>query len=94
VLDPGEVILLRELCRSLDRIDTLEDEIAEHGLIVRGTRGQLPKSTPLLYELREETKSVSRLVSELALPVPGEAFGLRRHPAQRRAAKTHYRGRA
>lgn len=68
MLDPGETVLLRELCRTVDRIDRIDAELARDGLVVTGSRGQLPKLHPLLPELRESQKLASRLVAELALP--------------------------
>src|SRR5690348_11166354 len=84
-LDPGETVLLRELCRTVDCIDAIEVQLARDGLIVMGSRGQLPKPHPLLPELREAQKLASRLVAELALPMPGEQVGRRRSPQQKAA---------
>ncbi|KUH93931.1 hypothetical protein AU188_07885 [Mycobacterium sp. IS-3022] len=61
--------------------------IDEDGLLVTGSRGQLPKAHPLLMELREERKTVVRLVAELALPLPGEQVGRRRNAQQKAAAR-------
>jgi terminase small subunit-like protein len=83
-LDPGELVLLTELARTLDRLDLIESELARDGLTVRGDRGQLPRAHPLLYALTDAQKTASRLVTELALPLPGELEGRRRSPQQRR----------
>ena len=90
-LDAGELLLLAELCATVDRIDELDRELAEQGLTVTGKRGQLPKANPLLTEIREERKAVSRIVAELALPMPGETVGRRRSPAQKHAAHARWR---
>ncbi|WP_197495203.1 P27 family phage terminase small subunit [Mycobacterium kyorinense] len=90
VLDPGELVLLRELCRTVDRIDTIDHELARDGLTVVGSRGQLPRAHPLLYALAEAQKAVSRLVAELALPLPGEQVGRRRSPQQKAAAHSRW----
>jgi hypothetical protein len=89
-LDAGEMQLLGELCRAVDLIDTLDAEIAEGGLLITGSRGQVARSNPLLLDLREVQKLVSRLVNELALPVAGETVGVRRNPQQRQAAKQRW----
>ena len=89
-LDEGEKQLLHELCRVVDRLDQLENQLAEDGLMVTGTRGQLPKAHPLLLEQREAQKTMSRLVAELALPMPGEQAGRRRSPNQKAAADTRW----
>ncbi|BBY43582.1 P27 family phage terminase small subunit [Mycolicibacterium celeriflavum] len=68
VLESCELVLLRELCREADRIEELDRRIVEDGLVVTGGRGQMPKANPLLMELRECQRTISRLVRELALP--------------------------
>ncbi|OBH26765.1 hypothetical protein A5692_26495 [Mycobacterium sp. E342] len=85
-LDPAECVLLTEACKTLDRIDAIEAELARDGLTLTGSRGQLPRAHPLLYALTEAQKTVSRLVAELALPLPGEQVGRRRSPQQKAAA--------
>ena len=93
-LDPAELVLLHELCRSVDKIQALDAEIGADGLLVSGSRGQIPRSHPLLLELRETQKTVSRLVAELALPIAGESVGVRRNPQQRQAAKVRWQRKA
>ena len=90
-LDAGELVLLHELCRTVDRIDALDADIASQGLLVTGNRGQVPKANPLLSQLSEAQRTVSRLVAELALPLPGETVGRRRSPQQKAAAQTRWR---
>src|SRR4051794_9286076 len=68
-LKPAEYQTLWELCRVADRLDALDREIAEQGSIVTGSRGQ-PVANPLLHELRETQRTMSRLVSDLDLPMP------------------------
>jgi phage terminase small subunit len=69
VLTPAEYQTLVELCRVADRLDALDRAIAEQGLIISGSRNQ-PKANPLLAELRETQRTMSRLVAELDLPDP------------------------
>jgi len=85
-LDPGELVLLTELCRTVDAIDAIEAQLAADGLTVTGGRGQIPRAHPLLFPLVEHRKMASRLVTELALPLPGEQVGRRRTPKQKAAA--------
>lgn len=68
--------LLRELCRTVDRLDELERALAEGGMSVTGIRGQLPKASPLPLEMREFQKTMSLASTEVP-PVP---------PGVRRAA--------
>ena len=84
VLDPGESVLLLELCRTVDAIDAIEAQLATDGLTVSGGRGQIPRAHPLLFPLAEHRKVVSRLVAELALPMPGELEGRRARRCRRR----------
>lgn len=72
VLEVGELQILRELCRTVDRIDELSRILDEDGLLVTGSRGQIPKGHPALFELREEQKTVVRLMNQLALPPTDE----------------------
>lgn len=90
LLDSGEMVLLRELCRTVDRIDTMEAALTRDGLTVAGGRGQIPRAHPLLYPLTEAQKTASRLVAELALPMAGEQVGRRRSPQQKAAAGTRW----
>jgi hypothetical protein len=85
MLDPGESVLLQELCRTVDAIDSIEAQLAADGLTVTGDRGQVPRAHPLLFNLIEHRKIASRLVAELALPMPGEQVGQRRTPQQKAA---------
>jgi hypothetical protein len=68
VLDAGESVLLHELCRTLDRIDDIEAQLAADGLTVAGSRGQIPRAHPLLAALTAAQATASDLVAELALP--------------------------
>ncbi|WP_448438479.1 P27 family phage terminase small subunit [Mycolicibacterium sp. XJ2] len=67
-LDAGELQLLRELCQTADRIDELNRILDEDGLLVTGSRGQIPKAHPLLHELRGEKQAVIQLMAALDLP--------------------------
>jgi hypothetical protein len=51
VLDPAELVLLEELCRTVDHIADIETELARDGLTVTGSRGQIPRAHPLLAAL-------------------------------------------
>ena len=69
-LSPSEFVLLVELCRTLDRIDAINERIAGDGLTVTGARGQLPRAHPLLGALTQAQRTVSELLAELDLPMP------------------------
>jgi hypothetical protein len=72
VLDPGESVLFVELCRTVDLLAAIGAELARDGLTVTGSRGQLLRAHPLLSALTAAQATASRLVAELALPMPPE----------------------
>jgi len=89
-LDPAEVALLVELCRSIDEIDALSAALAEGPLMVTGSTGQ-PRPNPLLDQLREHRKVADRLAAALALPIEGESVGRRRSATAKQAVNTRWR---
>lgn len=90
VLDPAEVSLLTELCRTLDEIDRLSAALAGVELVVTGSTGQ-PRPHPLLDELREHRKVADKLAASLALPVEGEQAGRRRSAQAKQAVNQRWR---
>lgn len=69
-LSPSELILLTEVCRTVDRIEEIEAQVSRDGLTVSGDRGQLPRAHPLLTALTQAQRTVSELLSDLDLPMP------------------------
>ena len=63
----AEVALLEEVCRCLDRLNSLTDAIAELGPMVTGSQGQ-PVVNPALTEARGQQAILHRLVAALQLP--------------------------
>jgi len=89
-LSPGERQILIEVCRCVDYIDAIHRQLAEEGLIVSGDRSHLPRAHPLLQTLHEAQRTLTWLIAELALPMPGEQFGRRRNAHQKAAAETRW----
>jgi hypothetical protein len=72
-LSPSEVVLLTELCRTVDRIEAINEQVDRDGLTVSGGRGQMPRAHPLLVALTQAQRTVSDLLGELDLPMPPPA---------------------
>jgi len=66
-LDARELLVLEQAARQADAVEALELEIAEAGLVGRGSRGQL-RLSPTVVELRQARLAVSKLLGSLALP--------------------------
>lgn len=66
VLDRHDENILVEVCRVLDVIDALNESIAEHGVMVVGSQGQLVMNSAV-GELRQQQTSFARLLPLLNL---------------------------
>ena len=66
-LTTSEILLLEEICRSLDTIDALREAIEVDGVTVAGSEGQT-RAHPGLVEVRQQRVALGRLLSQLALP--------------------------
>lgn len=62
-----ELLLLGELCRTLDEIDQLHDAITADGAMVPGSKGQM-RPHPGFSQIRASRALVARLASQLDLP--------------------------
>ena len=84
-LGPHEAVILLQLCRCANRMDSIEAELADVTLTVQGSKGQ-PRCHPLLGEWRAQARVMETLSRALSIPLPGEDVGRRRSPAARDAA--------
>lgn len=66
VLTPAEERLLLDACRLTDEIDQLERGIAETGVTVPGSKGQV-RANPLIGEARSHRLAVKQLLAALKL---------------------------
>lgn len=66
-LDASSTEVLVELCRLLDRLESLQEVIARDGVTSSGSTGQLVVH-PALLESRQMQAQLPRLVSALGLP--------------------------
>jgi hypothetical protein len=67
VLTDSELLLLAQVCKSLDVIDGLNAAIARDGLTVEGASGQV-RVHPAVAEVRSTGLAVARLLAQLGLP--------------------------
>lgn len=69
-LDPHELLILKEACRTADRLDALAKEAEGGPLTTKNFKGD-EVANPLLVESRQQSIVFSRLVASLRLPVEG-----------------------
>jgi hypothetical protein len=66
-LEPEELELLVEVCRTLDTCDQLQQAIDDQGVTARGSTGQV-RAHPALAELRGARLILGKLLAQLDLP--------------------------
>ena len=66
-LERNELVLLRELARTLDRVDELRALVSAQGTTVAGSKGQLVLH-PAIAEERMQVAAAARLLGQLELP--------------------------
>jgi CelD/BcsL family acetyltransferase involved in cellulose biosynthesis len=89
-LAPHESAILVQVCRTVDRLDAIEAELATAPLVVPGSTGQ-PVRHPLLAEQRMQARVLESLSRALSIPLPGEDVGRRRSPSARENAVQRWR---
>lgn len=68
-LEPEELEILREACRTLDNLDALERVLKADGPMVKGSEGQ-QRIHPAFAEMRGGRLVLGRLLKQLDLPEP------------------------
>lgn len=92
-LTSSELLLLEEVCRTLDTLDVLNKSLVADGPKVEGSKGQ-PVAHPALNELRQQRIVLGRILSQLALPDEvGAALPSLTEARARRAAESRWRDR-
>jgi hypothetical protein len=81
-LDVHEKHLLLQACRTTDRLDAMDKELATAPMTVENKRGDTVPH-PLLTESRQQSLTLSRLLASIRLPSGDEAD---LHRPQRRGA--------
>jgi hypothetical protein len=90
-LDPVEAELLLELCKVLDRIDSISAELdTAESWAVHGSAGQW-RSHPLLTSLDNQVKLADRLAASSGVSMPNAAAGQHSgHGHQQKAAQVRW----
>jgi hypothetical protein len=89
-LSPPELALLAQACKTVDVLSRIDRELAGAGLVVKGSTGQ-QRAHPLLASRADQARTLEILIRGMALPMPGEAEGRRRSPAQQAAVMERWR---
>ena len=87
----GELAILELFCAARDRIATMETLLAETGVMIPGSRGQMVMS-PLINQIAVQSTLADRLMLSLSLPADGEQVGQRRTPQAKLAANARWKG--
>ena len=88
----GELEILELFCAARDRIATMETLLAETGVMIPGSRGQMVMS-PLINQIAVQSTLADRLMLSLSLPADGEQVGRRRSPQAKQAANSRWKDR-
>lgn len=92
-LTEAETVLLDQAASLLDRIVDLENQVAEDGVMVPGSRDQAVLH-PAIGEARQSRLAFGRLLAQLNLPDPeGESVWTPHEVRARRAAQARWRRR-
>lgn len=93
-LEPHELRLLHEACRTCDRLDDLEAVVTREGVTATGSTGQVVVH-PAVQEARQQRATLTRLLGALDLPVEDDRSEADRRVSDmaRHAAQTRWAGR-
>lgn len=84
-LETHELLLLREACRTADRLDRLADEAIDAPVTVENHRGD-QVAHPAMVEARQQSITLTRLLASLRMPSGEEG----ERPQRRGAARGSY----
>ncbi|MGY1633059.1 hypothetical protein ACI784_15260 [Geodermatophilus sp. SYSU D01186] len=86
-LEEHELLLLREMVRTVDTLDALEARVAADGVLLGSSQGE--RAHPALVEARQQRITLARLQAALRLPA-GEDEGGERRPQRRMGVRGVY----
>ncbi len=86
-LEQHELLLLREMVRTVDALDELEARVATDGVMLGSSQGE--RAHPALVEARQQRITLARLQAALRLPAGEEEAGDRR-PQRRMGVRGVY----
>jgi hypothetical protein len=84
--DPHEILLLREACRTVDRLDRLHEEALTASVVVENHKGDRV-ANPAMVEARQQAQRFAQLLASLRLPAGEEVEG---RPQRRGGARGPY----
>ncbi|MGY1778765.1 hypothetical protein [Geodermatophilus sp. SYSU D01036] len=87
-LEEHELLLLREMVRTVDVLDALEARVAEDGVLLGSSQGE--RAHPALVEARQQRITLARLQAALRLPAGEEESGDQRRPQRRMGMRGVY----
>lgn len=86
-LEEHELLLLREMVRTVDTLDALEARVAADGVLLSSSQGD--RAHPALVEARQQRITLARLQAALRLPA-GEEGEDQRRPQRRMGVRGVY----
>jgi|SRR5829696_5144487 len=87
-LEEHELLLLREMVRTVDALDLLEARVAADGVLLGSSQGE--RAHPALVEARQQRIALARLQAALRLPAGEEESGDQRRPQRRTGVRGVY----
>src|SRR5215204_5976092 len=87
-LEEHELLLLREMVRTVDTLDALEARVAADGVLLDSSQGE--RAHPALVEARQQRIALARLQAALRLPAGEEESGDQRRPQRRTGVRGVY----
>jgi hypothetical protein len=88
LLEEHELLLLREMVRTVDVLDELEARVAADGVMLSSSQGD--RAHPALVEARQQRITLARLQAALRLPAGEEGEGENRRPQRGSGARGVY----
>ncbi|MCI4674779.1 terminase [Candidatus Mycolicibacterium alkanivorans] len=88
ILENHELLLLKEMVRTVDLLDKLHAIVQREGLMVEGPHGSKPH--PAVVEARQSKIALARLGAALRLPAGDEDSAGVRRPQRRAGARGVY----
>ncbi|MGY1830147.1 hypothetical protein ACI8AA_06905 [Geodermatophilus sp. SYSU D01180] len=87
-LEEHELLLLREMVRTVDTLDVLEQRVTKDGVLLGSSQGE--RAHPALVEARQQRITLARLQAALRLPAGEEESGDQRRPQRRMGVRGVY----
>lgn len=87
-LEEHELLLLREMVRTVDALDALAARVATDGVLLDSSQGE--RAHPALVEARQQRIALARLQAALRLPAGEEDSGDQRRPQRRMGVRGVY----